>query len=297
MSHSYWPETNRLPDVSLANLGLFGISRELQGFPGGSVIKNLPANEGAVGSIPGLGRSSGAGNGNPIPALLPGESRRQSSLGGCRPRCYCSCRCCCSVTKSCRTLCNPGTAALQASLSLTIYWSLLKLKSIESVMPSNHLILCCPLLLLSQSFSASHWVFSNESALCFSISPFNEYSGLISCRIDWFDLLAVQGTLKSLLQYHNSKASILQHSAFFMVQLSHPYMTTGKIIALTTCTFVSKMMSLLFNTLSGFVKVFLPRSKRLLISWLRSLSAVILESKKIKSVTVSTFLLLLAMKC
>ena len=114
MSHSYWPETNRLPDVSLANLGLFGISRELQGFPGGSVIKNLPANEGAVGSIPGLGRSSGAGNGNPIPALLPGESRRQSSLGGCRPRCYCSCRCCCSVTKSCRTLCNPGTAALQA---------------------------------------------------------------------------------------------------------------------------------------------------------------------------------------
>ena len=149
-------------------------------------------------------------------------------------------------------------------------WSLLKLKSIESVMPSNHLILCCPLLLLPQSFSASHWVLSNESALCFSISPFNEYSGLISCRIDWFDLLAVQGTLKSLLQYHNSKASILQHSAFFMVQLSHPYMTTGKIIALTTCTFVSKMMSLLFNTLSGFVKVFLPRSKRLLISWLRS---------------------------
>ena len=122
----------------------------------------------------------------------------------------------------------------------------------------------------------------------FSISPSNEYLGLISFRIDWFDLLAVQGTLKILLQYHSSKASILWHSAFFMVQLSHPYMTTGKTIALTRWTFVSKVMSLLFNRLSKLVRAFLPRSKCLLISWLQSPSAVILEPKKIKSATVST---------
>ena len=128
-----------------------------------------------------------------------------------------------------------------------------------------------------------YWSFS------FSISPSNENSALIYFRIDWFDLLAVQGTLKSLPQDHNSKASILWHSAFLMVQLWHPYMTTGKTIALTTWTFVSKVMSLLFNTLSRFVIAFLPRSKHLLISWLQSLSAVILEPKKIKSVTVSTF--------
>ena len=120
-----------------------------------------------------------------------------------------------------------------------------------------------------------------------SISPSNEYSGLVSFKIDWYDLLAVQGTLKSLLQHHSSKASILRHSAFFMVQLSHPYMTTGKTIALTRGTFVGKAMSLLFNMLSGLVVAFLPRSKRLLISWLQSPSAVILEPKKIKSVTVS----------
>ena len=133
-------------------MGLFGIRRELQGFPGGSVIQNLPANEGDVGSIPGLGRSSGEGNGNPIPVFLPGESHRQNSLVGCRPCCYCCFCCCCSVTKSHRTLCNPWTAARQASLSLIIYWSLLKLMSVESVMPSNHLILCCPLLLLPSVF-------------------------------------------------------------------------------------------------------------------------------------------------
>ena len=146
-------------------------------------------------------------------------------------------------------------------------------------MPSNHLILCCPLLLLSSIFPSIR-VFSNESVLCirwpkywsfsFSISPSSEYSGLISFRMDWFDLLAVQGTLKSLLQHHSSKASILQGSAFFIVQLSHPYMTTRKTVALTRQTFASKVMSLLFNMLSRLVIAFLPRSKRFLISWLQS---------------------------
>ena len=159
-------------------------------------------------------------------------------------------------------------------------------------MPSNHLILCYPLLLLPSIFPSIR-VFSNESGLhirwpkywsfSFSISPSNEYSGLISFRIDWLDLLAVQGTLKSLLQYHSSKASILQSSAFFIVQLLHPYMTTGKTIALTRQTFVSKVMSLLFKMLSRLVITFLPRSKHLLISWLQSPSAVILEPQKIVS--------------
>ena len=163
-------------------------------------------------------------------------------------------------------------------------------------MPSNHLIFCHPLLLLPSVFPSIR-VFSNESVLCirwpkywsfsFSISPSNEYSGLISFRINWLDLLAVQGILKSLLQHHSSKASVLRCSAFFIVQLSHPYMTTGKTVALTRRTFVGKVMSLLFNTLSRLVKAFLPRSKRLLISWLQSPSAVILEPKKIKSATVS----------
>ena len=153
--------------------------------------------------------------------------------------------------------------------------TLLKLMSIELVMPSNHLILCCPLLLLPSIFPSIR-VFSNELVLCirwpkywsFSISPSNEYSGLISFKIDWFDLLALQGTLKNLLQHHSSKASILRCSAFFMVQLSHPYMTMGKTIALTRQTYVGKGMSLLFNILSRFVIVFLPRNKCLLISWL-----------------------------
>ena len=168
--------------------------------------------------------------------------------------------------------------------------------SIESVMPSNHLILCHPLLLLPSIFPSIR-VFSNESALrirwpkywsfSFNISPSNEYLGLISFRMDWLDLLAVQGTLKSLLQHHTSKASILQQSGFFMVQLSHSFMTTGKTIALTRWTFVGKLMSLLFHMLSRLVIAFLPRSKRLLISWLQSPSAVILKPTKIKSVTVS----------
>ena len=188
---------------------------------------------------------------------------------------------------------TPWTAACQASLSITNCWSLPKPMSIESVMPSNHLILCHPF----SSIFPSIRVFSNESALCirwptywsfsFNISPSNEHPGLISFRMDWLDLLAVQGTLKSLLQHHSSKASILLHSVYFILQLSHPYTTTGKTIALTRQTFVDKVMSLLFNMLSKLVITFLPRSKGLLISWLRSLSAVILEPPKIKSVTVS----------
>ena len=172
---------------------------------------------------------------------------------------------------------TPWTAACQASLSFTISWSLLKLLSIELVMPSNHLTLCRPLLLLPSIFS-SIWVFSNWlfPSGGQSISPSSENSGLISFSIYWFKLFAVQGTLKNLLQYHSSKASVLQWSGFFMVQLLHPYMTTGKTITLTRWTFVSKIMSLLFNTLSRFVMAFLPRSKCLLISWLQSPSAVIL---------------------
>ena len=163
-------------------------------------------------------------------------------------------------------------------------------------MPSSHLILCCPLLLLPSIFPSIR-VFSKESALCimwpkywsssFNISPSNEHPGLISFRIDWLDLLAVQGTLKSLLQHHSSKPSIFWHSAFFIVQLSHPYMTTGKTIALTRWTFVGKVTSLLFNMLSRLVITFFPRGKRLLISWLQSPSAVILEPRKTKSATVS----------
>ena len=191
-----------------------------------------------------------------------------------------------SVTQSCPTLCDPWTAACQAFLSITNSWSLLKLKSIKSVMPSNYLIICRPLLLLPSIFPSIR-VFSNESALSIrcprycsfslSISPFNEYSGLISFQMDWLDHLAVQGTLKSLLQHHSSKASILQCSSFVIVQFSHPYMTTGKTIALTRWTFVGKVMSLLFNMLSRLVITFLCRSKRLLILWLQSPSAVILE--------------------
>ena len=175
--------------------------------------------------------------------------------------------------------------------------SSLKLMSIESVMPSNHLILCHPLLLLPP-IPPSIKVFFNESTLrmrwpkywsfSFSISPSNEHVGLISFRMDWLDLLVVQGTLKSLLQHHSSKVSILWCSAFFIVQLSHPCISTGKSIALTRRTFVGNVMSLLFNMLSRLVITFLPRSKCLLVSWLQSPSAVILEPKKTKSDTVST---------
>ena len=195
------------------------------------------------------------------------------------------------VPQLCLTL-TPWTLARQASLSITNSLSLLKLMSIESVMSSNHLILYQPLLLPPSVFLSIR-VVSNESVFCirwpkywsfsFSISPSNEHPGLVSFRMDWLDLL-VQGTLKSLLQHHSSKASSLRHSAFFIVQVSHQYLTTGKkTIALTRRTFVGKVMSLLFNMLSGLAIAFLPRSKCLLILWLQSPSAVILEPKKIKS--------------
>ena len=183
---------------------------------------------------------------------------------------------------------TPWTAACQASLSITNSQSLLKFMSIELVMPSSHLILCHSLLLLPSIFPSIR-VFSNESALriwrpkyctfSFNISPSNEHPGLISFWMDWLDILAVWGTLKSLLQHHSSKASILQHSASFIVQLPHPYMTTGKTVALIRWTFFDKVISLLLNMLSRLVITFLPKSKHLLISWLQSPSAVILGSK------------------
>ena len=198
---------------------------------------------------------------------------------------------------------TPWTAARQASLSITNSRSLLKLMSIESVMPSDHLILYRPLLLPFSIFPSIKF-FSNESVLhirwpkywnfSFNISPSNEHPRLISFRMDWLDLLAVQGTLKSLLQHHSSKASILWCSAFFTVQLSHPYMTTGKTIALTRRTFVGKVMSLLLNMLSRLDITFLPRSKRLLISWLQSPSAVILEPPKIVCHCFHSFLICLS---
>ena len=196
-----------------------------------------------------------------------------------------------SVTQSYSTLCDPMK---HSTPGLPVHHQLPESpqthESIESVMPSNHLSLYGPLLLLPSIFPSIR-VFSNESALCirwpkywsfsFNISPSNEHSGPISLRMDSLDLLAVQGTLKSLLQHHSSKASILQHSAFFTVQLSNPYLTTGKTVALTRWTFVGKVMSLLFNMLSKLVITFLPRGKRLSISWLQSPSAVILEPPKI----------------
>ena len=185
---------------------------------------------------------------------------------------------------------SSGTAARQASLSITNSWNLLKLMSITSVMPSNHLILCYPLLLPSVFLSIR--VFASDSVLCirwpkywsfsFSIITSNESSGLISFRIDWLDLLAVQGTVKGLFQHHSWKASIFRYSAFFILQLSYPYMTTGKTIALTRWTFHDKVMSLLFNMLSRLVIAFLPRGKHLLISLLQSSSAVILGAPQNK---------------
>ena len=195
-----------------------------------------------------------------------------------------------SVAQSHPTLCNPMNCSMPGlPVHHQLNLSSLKLTSIELVMPFSHLILCRPLLLLPP-IPPSIRVFSNESTLCmmwpkyqsfsFSIIPSKEHPGPISFRMDWLDLLAVQGTLKSLLQHHSSKASILCRSAFFTVQLSHPYMTTGKTIALTRWTFVGKVTSLLLNMLSRLVITFLPRSKRLLISWLQSPSAVILEPPK-----------------
>ena len=190
-----------------------------------------------------------------------------------------------------RLFATPWIAACQASLSINNFRNSLKLTSIKSVMPFSYLILCHPLFLLP-SIPPCIRVFSNESTLCmrwpkywsfsFSIIPSKEHPGLISFRMDWLDFLAVQGTLRSLLQHHSSKASILQCSTFFTVQLSHSYMTTGKTTALTRQTFIGKVMSLLFNMLSKLVITFLPRSKCLLISWLQSPSAVTLEPPKNK---------------
>ena len=184
---------------------------------------------------------------------------------------------------------NRWTTAREASLSITNSRSLPKFMSNEPVMPSNHLILCHPLLLLPSIFPTIRG-FSNEPVLhirwpkywsfSFNISSSNEHSGLISFRMDWLDLFAIQRTLKSLRQHHSSKAPVLRHSAFFIVQLSHPYMITGKTMALTRWTVVGTVMSLLFNTLSRLVITFLPRSMRLFISWLQSPSAVILEPQK-----------------
>ena len=199
-----------------------------------------------------------------------------------------------SVAQLCPALCDPMDCSMPSfPVHHQLAQSLLKLISIESVMPYNHLIFCCPHLLLPSIFPSIR-VFSNESVLWirwpkywsfkFSISSSIEYSGLISFRIDWFDLLAVQGILNSLLQHHSSKAPILWH---FIVQISHPYMITGKNIPLTRWTFVGKVMSLLFNMLSRLIIAFLPRSKHCLISWLQSLSAVILEPKIIRSLTIS----------
>ena len=175
---------------------------------------------------------------------------------------------------------TPWTATQQSSLSIDHSHCLLKLMSIASVMTSNHLILCHPLLLLPSVSSQSQF-FAKELDFSFSISPCNEYSGLISFRIHWFELLAVQGTLKSLLQHHSLKASIIWPSAFFTVRLPHPYMTTGKTIALSRWNFVGKVISLLINMQSRLVIAFLPSSKHLFISWLPSTSAVILEPKEI----------------
>ena len=209
-------------------------------------------------------------------------------------------RFCCqfsSVAQSRPPLCDPMSHSTPGLLSITNSRSLFRLMPIEFVMPSSHLVLCLPLLLMPP-IPPSIRVFSNESTLrmrwpkywsfSFSISPSNKHPGLISFRMDWLNLLAVQGTLKSLLQHHSSKASILQCSACFIVQLSHPYLTHGKTIALTRRTFAGKVMSLLFNMLSRLVITFLPRNKHLLISWLQSPPAVILEPPQIKSDPIST---------
>ena len=248
--------------------------------PGGSVVKNPPAiarDVRVVGIIPGSGRYPGVGNGNPLQYScwrIPWtqEPGRLQTMGSQRVRHSLVQFSSVQLLHHVLLFATPLIAERQASLSITNSRSSPRLTSIES---SRYLILYCPLLLLPSIFPSIR-VFSNESTLCirwpkywsfsFNISPSSERSGLISFRMDWLDLLAAQGTLKSLLQYHSSKASILWCSAFFTVQLSHPYMTTGKTIALTRQNFVGKVMSLLCNMLSSLVITFLPRSKCLLIS-------------------------------
>ena len=268
------------------------------------MVQNPPANVGDTGSTHGLGRSPRGGHCNLLQysclenpmdrgAWQTPVHRVTKSQKGLK-RLSMHAGCCCSVAQSCLTLCNPMDRSTPGFLSFTNPQSLLKLMSMESVIPFNHLILCHPLLLLP-SFLPSIRVFSNESALRIrwpkywsfssSISPSNEYSGLISFKMDRLDLLAVQGTLKSPLQHHSSKASILHCSAFFMVQLSYPYMTTVKTIALTKQTFVSKVTSLLFSICLGLSLLFFQGAS--FNSRLHSPSAVILEPRKIKCVTVS----------
>ena len=275
----------------------------LYGLPSWLSSKKSPCSAGDVGSILGLGRSPGEGNANPLQSSCLGNPMDrgdwQAKVYGVSkvrhdwvtkplpPYVYISLVQ--LLLSRVWLFATPWISASQASLSITNSQSLPKLMSIESEMPSSHLILC-RLLLLLPLIPPSIRVFSNESTLrirwpkygsfSFSISPSNEHPGLISFRMDWLDLLTVQGTLKSLLQHHSSRASVLQCSAFFIVQHSHPYMTTGKTIALTRWTFVGQIMSLLFNMLSRLVITFLPRSKRPLILWLQSPSAVILEPKK-----------------
>ena len=249
------------------------------GFPCGSDGKESSCNVEYLGSIPGLGRSHRGGYGSLLQYSCLKNPHGQRYLAGYSPWGH-------KQSDMTERLNWTETAAHQASWSFSISWSLLKLMFIESVMPSNHLILCCPLLFPPSVFPRIR-VFSNESVVLirwpkdwsfsFRISPSNEYSGLISFRIDWFHFLAVQGTLRSLLQHHSSKASIIWCSVFFMVQLSHLCTHTGKTIALTIWTCACKVMSVLFNMLSRLVIAFLPRCKRLLISWLQSLSAMILE--------------------
>ena len=264
------------------------------GFSGGSDGYKSACNAGDAVLIPGSGRYPGVGNGNPLQYScwrIPWtqEPGRLQTMGSQRVRHSLVQFSSVQLLHHVLLFATPWTAACQASLSITNSQSPPKPMSIESMMPSNHLILYRPLLLLPSIFPNIR-VFANESALLircpkywsfsFNISPSTEHPGLITFRMDWLDLLAVQGTLKSLLQHHSSKASILRHSAFFIVQLSHPYMTTGKTIALTRRTFVGKVMSLLFNMLLRLVITFLPRNKHLLISWLQSPSAVILELRK-----------------
>ena len=280
----------------------------LANIPVAQMVKNPPANAGGTGLIPGMGRSPEVGSGNPLQIFAwripwtwkPGglQSMGLQRVGHDWATntstfrtafIYLKMFSSVQLLSQVRLFATPWITALQASLSIINSESLLKLMSIESEMPSSHLILCCPLLLLFP-IPPSIRVFSNESTIpmrwpnywsfSFSISPSSEYPGLISFRMDWLDLLAVQGTLKSLLQYHSSKASILRCSAFFTVQLSHPYTTTGKTIALTRRTFIGKVMSLLYKMLSRLVITFLPRSKRLSISWLQSPSAVIWSPPK-----------------
>ena len=265
------------------------------GFSCGSVVKNLLANAGDVDSIPGLGKSTGEGNDNVLQysGLRNPMDRWWATVHGVTKEL--TCLQFSSVAQSCLNLCNPMDCSTPG---FPVHHQLPEPTQthVHCVGDAIHLMLFYPLLLLPSIFPSIR-IFSKESSLCikwpkywsfnFSISPSNEYSGLISFRMDWLDLLAVQGTLKSLLQHHSLKASIFRCSAFFVVQLSHPYMTTGKTTALTRWTFVDKVMSLPFPMLSRLVITFHPRIKCLLISWLQSPSAAVLKPRKIKSLTIS----------